>query len=119
MPMGTRTSLRKNTENYESLLRLNTVVTRMLPVLHSGYVMVRAFFLINVQPSGSPRWPAAELKAIPGVKRVEEVSGLYDFLVEIESASRILPVSEMLMARPWVKRLHVLRPLDSRTETQP
>jgi hypothetical protein len=74
---------------------------------------MRAFFLINVQPSGKGVRPAEELKTMPGVKRVEEVSGLYDFLVEVDSPVRVSPISETLMARPWVKRLHVLRPLDN------
>jgi len=76
----------------------------------------RAFFLINVQADrrqGESSNPTKELREIPGVKRVEEVSGIYDFLVEVETTSRLTQVSDKLMAKPWLKRMHVLRPLET------
>ena len=70
----------------------------------------QAFFLVNVRAdSGSS--PDEELRQIPGISRVEEVSGVYDFLVEVETAARLTQISDTLMAKPWVKRVHVLRPI--------
>lgn len=74
---------------------------------------VNAFLLVNVRPNSVSR-PSEELKQIPGVSRVEEVSGIYDFLVEIEATVHFTQISDTLMAKPWVKRVHVLRPI--RTE---
>ena len=73
---------------------------------------IRAFFLINVRV-GSIAHPIEELQSIPGIKRVEEVSGVYDFLVEVETTARLTQISERLMAKPWVQRVHVLRPIRS------
>lgn len=69
-----------------------------------------AFLLVNVRPDAVSH-PSEELKQIPGVSRVEEVSGIYDFLVEIETSAYFALVSDILMAKPWVKRVHVLRPI--------
>lgn len=76
----------------------------------------RAFFLISVQSTnqrGEATHPAAELRAIPGVKRVEQVTGVYDFLVEVETPDRIARVSDILMSKSWLKRIHVLRPIQA------
>jgi hypothetical protein len=76
----------------------------------------RAFLLINVQVDirmGVPSHPEKELREIPGVKRIEEVIGIYDFLVEVETPSRITQVSEKLMEKTWLKRMHVLRPIET------
>ena len=74
---------------------------------------INAFLLVHVRPNSVSR-PSEELKQIPGVSRVEEVSGVYDFLVEIEATVHFTQISDTLMAKPWVKRVHVLRPI--RTE---
>ena len=74
--------------------------------------MTKAFFLINVQylnRGNAVFQPWVELAAIPGVKRVEEVAGVYDLLVEIETTGKLTEISELLMSKAWVKRLHVLR----------
>ncbi len=70
----------------------------------------QAFFLVNVR-ADSVSSLAEELRQIPGISRVEEVSGVYDFLVEVETAARLTQISDTLMAKPWVKRVHVLRPI--------
>jgi hypothetical protein len=70
----------------------------------------QAFFLVNVR-AGSGSHPEEELRQMPGISRVEEVSGVYDFLVEVETAARLTQISDTLMAKPWVKRVHVLRPI--------
>ena len=72
----------------------------------------QAFFLVNVR-ADSFSHPAEELRQIPGISRVEEVSGVYDFLVEVETAARLTQISDTLMAKTWVKRVHVLRPIRS------
>jgi hypothetical protein len=77
----------------------------------------RAYFMINVAKDkvgkvgrGSGVVMERELKAIPGVKAVEPVFGIYDLLVTIEA-----PISEAthsvnkIMEKDWVKRLHILR----------
>jgi hypothetical protein len=70
----------------------------------------QAFFLVNVRADSISR-PGEELRQIPGISRVEEVSGVYDFLVEVETSARLTQISDTLMAKPWVKRVHVLRPI--------
>lgn len=70
----------------------------------------QAFFLVNVR-ADSVSHPSEELRQIPGISRVEEVSGVYDFLVEVETAARLTQISDTLMAKTWVKRVHVLRPI--------
>jgi hypothetical protein len=75
----------------------------------------RAFLLISVQPDNrltESAHPAEELRAVPGVKRVEEVQGVYDFLVEVETSSRLTLIADNLMAKPWLKRMHILRTLE-------
>lgn len=68
------------------------------------------FLLVNVRPDAISR-PFEELRQIPGITRVVEVSGVYDFLVEIEATAHFTRISDTLMAKPWVKRVHVLRPM--------
>jgi hypothetical protein len=72
----------------------------------------QAFFLVNVRADSSSR-PDEEMRQIPGISRVEEVSGVYDFLLEVETAARLTQISDTLMAKPWVKRVHVLRPIQT------
>ena len=74
----------------------------------------RAYFMINVGKGmvgrNSEVTMERELKAIPGVKAVEPVFGIYDLLVLVEA-----PVSEAthsvnkIMEKDWVRRLHILR----------
>jgi DNA-binding Lrp family transcriptional regulator len=67
-----------------------------------------AFLLVNAR-ADSVSQPAEEMRQIPGISRVEEVSGVYDFIVEIETEARFAQISDLLMAKPWIKRVHVLR----------
>jgi len=74
----------------------------------------RAFFLLNVQSRNqvsATLQPVSELLALSWVKKVDEVAGVYDFLVEIETEGKISEAADILMSKPWVKRLHVLRVL--------
>ena len=78
----------------------------------SHIIMTKAFFLINVQylhRGNTVFQPWVELASVPSIKRVEEVAGVYDLLVEIETPGRLTEISELLMSKAWVKRLHVLR----------
>jgi len=78
---------------------------------------MRAYFLIIVDNRGFGHRktvnPTLELEEIPGVKKVEGVSGLYDYLVEIDTSAKITSVAEKIMEKPWLKRLHILRPIES------
>ena len=78
---------------------------------------MRAYFLIIIDSQGFGHKktvnPTLELEEIPGVKRVEGVSGLYDYLVEVDTPVRISSVAEKIMEKQWVKRLHILRPIES------
>ena len=69
-----------------------------------------AFLLVNVRADAISH-PAEEMKQIPGISRVEEVSGVYDFIVELGATAHFTQISDLLMANPWVKRVHVLRPI--------
>lgn len=56
-------------------------------------------------------YPAEEFRQISGITRVEEVSGVYDFLIEIDTTAHFTRISDILMSKPWVKRVHVLKPI--------
>jgi hypothetical protein len=80
----------------------------------------RAYFMINMGKDrvgkNSEAAMMRELKAIPGVKTVEPVFGLYDLLVLVEaSVSEVTHSINKIMEKDWVRRLHILRaePLES------
>lgn len=75
-----------------------------------------AIFLVNVRADSVVN-PVEELKQIDGIYRVEEVTGVYDFMVEVETTLRLTQISDILMAKPWIKRLHVLRPIRGNDST--
>ena len=78
---------------------------------------MRAYFLIIVDERGfghrKTANPTLEMEEIFGVKRVEGVSGLYDYLVEVDTPAKITDVAEKIMEKPWLKRLHILRPIEN------
>ena len=49
-----------------------------------------------------------DLETIPEVKSVERVSGACDLLVKVDAPIRMIFVANKLLAKEWVKRLHVL-----------
>ena len=49
------------------------------------------------------------LKAIPEVKSIEPVSGPCDLLVQVEAPIRVIFVADKILAKKWVKRLHILK----------
>ena len=49
-----------------------------------------------------------DLETIPEVKSVERVIGSCDLLVKVEAPIRMIFVANKLLAKEWVKRLHVL-----------
>jgi len=72
----------------------------------------RAYFMINVAEKSSKNGYQCilrDLETIPEVKAVERVSGACDLLVKVEAPIRMIFVANKLMAKEWVKRLHVLK----------
>ena len=49
-----------------------------------------------------------DLEAIPEVKSVEAVMSMCDLVVKVEAPIRMIFVANKLLAKEWVKRLHVL-----------
>ncbi len=72
----------------------------------------RSYFMVNVAEKycqNGYRDILRDLETIPEVKSVERVSGGCDLLVEVEAPIRMILVANKLMAKEWVKRLHVLK----------
>jgi len=71
----------------------------------------KAYFMVNVAEKfwqeGYPRI-FRDLEAIPEVKAIERVNGACDLLIKVEAPIRMIFVANKLMAKEWVKRLHVL-----------
>jgi len=71
----------------------------------------KAYFMINVAEkfcqNGYPDI-LRDLETIPEVKAVERISGACDLLVKVEAPIRMIFVANKLLAKEWVKRLHVL-----------
>ena len=74
----------------------------------------KAYFLISVakefcQYQDDYQEVVEDLKAIPEVKSIEPVSGPCDLLVQVEAPIRVIFVADKILAKKWVKRLHILR----------
>jgi hypothetical protein len=48
------------------------------------------------------------LRALPEIKSVEPVSGLYDCVARVEAPMKLIFVVHKIMAKSWVERVHVL-----------
>ncbi len=57
-----------------------------------------------------------DLEAILEVKSVERVSGACDLLVKVEAPIRMIFVANKIMAKEWVKSLHVFKVEPIQTE---
>ena len=71
----------------------------------------RAYFMINVAEEFSKNGYQGilkDLEAIPEVESVERVTGASDLLVKVEAPIRMIFVANKILAKEWVKRLHVL-----------
>jgi hypothetical protein len=71
----------------------------------------KAYFLINVAEKFSRdgyQGILKDLEAIPEVESVERVTGASDLLVKVEAPIRMIFVANKILAKEWVKRLHVL-----------
>ena len=76
-----------------------------------GKMATRAYFMINVAEEfcqNGYQGILRDLEAISEVKAVERVTGACDLLVKVEAPIRMIFVANKLMAKEWVKRLHVL-----------
>ena len=72
----------------------------------------RAYFMVNVADRfcrDGYKTVLRDLEAIPEVKSVERVSGACDLLVKVEAPIRMIFVANKLLAKEWVKRLHILK----------
>ena len=77
-------------------------------------VVERAYFLISIakdiyQTKDDYERIVHEFKDIPEVKSIESVSGLCDFLVQVEAPARVTSVADKVLAKQWVRRLSILR----------
>jgi len=74
----------------------------------------KAYFMINVdsqiaQLDNYYVGAVNELMAIPEVECVEPVSGIYDLMVKVDVPIRVVLVANKILAKEWVRRLHVLK----------
>ncbi len=75
---------------------------------------MKVYFMINVaeefhQDDEDYQDKLRELEAIPEVKSVEPVSGVYDLVVQAEAPVRAIFVANKILPKKWVKRLIILR----------
>ena len=71
----------------------------------------RAYFMVNVAEKfcqNGYRDILRDLEAIPEVQSIERVTGACDLLVKVEAPIRMIFVANKLLAKEWVKHLHVL-----------
>jgi len=71
----------------------------------------KAYFMINVTEKfcqNGYQDILRDLETIPEVKAVERISGACDLLVKVDAPVRMIFVANKLLAKEWVKRLHVL-----------
>jgi len=71
----------------------------------------RAYFMIDVAEKFSRdgyQNILRDLETIPEVESVERVTGASDLLVKVEAPIRMIFVANKILAKEWVKRLHVL-----------
>ena len=71
----------------------------------------KAYFMVSVaekfcQNGYQDIW--RDLETIPEVKSVERVRGACDLMVKVEAPIRMIFVANKIMAKEWVKRLHVI-----------
>jgi len=74
----------------------------------------KAYLMINVDRQIAQQGDyyirmVSELEAIPEVEFVEPVSGVYDLLVKVDAPIMAIFVANKILAKEWVRRLHVLR----------
>ena len=71
----------------------------------------RAYFMVSVAEKSRQHGYQdilRDLETIPEVQAVERVKGACDLLVKVEAPIRMIFVANKLLAKEWVKRLHVL-----------
>jgi len=72
----------------------------------------KAYFMLNVAEERCQNGfqdILRDLETVPEVKAVERVKGACDLLVKVDAPpSTMIFVANKLMAKEWVKRLHVL-----------
>ncbi len=72
----------------------------------------RAYFMVSVGEKfcqNGYQDILRDLETIPEVKSIERVSGACDLMVKVEAPIRMIFVANKLLAKEWVKRLHVLQ----------
>jgi DNA-binding Lrp family transcriptional regulator len=83
------------------------------PVLKKGggQMATKAYFMVDVEErfcQNGYRDILKDLEAIPEVESVERVTGACDLLVKVDAPIRMVFVANKLLAKKWVKHLHVL-----------
>ena len=72
----------------------------------------KAYFMINMEKrfsdDGYYQDAIGELEAMPEVETVKPVSGVCDLMVKINAPIRVVMVANKILAKKWVKDLHVL-----------
>ena len=71
-----------------------------------------AYFMIDVAENicqNGLQEALKDLQSIPEVRMVEQISGACDLLVKVEAPIRMILIANKLMAKDWVRRLHVLK----------
>ena len=72
----------------------------------------KAYFMVNVAEKFRQhgcREAVKDLQTIPEVKSVETISGVCDLLVQVAAPIKVILVANKIMAKEWVKQLHVLK----------
>jgi hypothetical protein len=72
----------------------------------------KAYFMVNVAEKFRQhgcREAVKDLQTIPEVKSVETISGVCDLLVQVAAPIKVILVANKIMAKGWVKHLHVLK----------
>jgi len=73
----------------------------------------KAYFMIKMakrfNEDGYYEEAVRELEAMPEVETAKPVSGVCDLLVKVDAPIRVVLVANKILAKKWVKRLHVLK----------
>src|SRR3990170_3554543 len=85
-------------------------------------VATKAYFLIRVAKEASQDgvgdW-VRQLEAMPEVRYVAPVTGLYDLVAMVEAPITAVLVAHKMLENGWIKHLHVLRVEESQNHAEP
>ena len=85
-------------------------------------VATKAYFLIRVareaSQDGLADW-VQQLEAMPEVRYVAPVTGLYDLVAMVEAPITAVLVAHKMLENGWIKHLHVLRVEETQNHAEP